>query len=532
MFDTLAPDDLLTEVEQCRREESAAIARRMTAVARLLWHRTAEAEGVDDDDPSYALITGFARTCAEIGAALNASPQAASVIVAQAEALDTRLPEVAGLLADGRIDWPTTEAIIKRTELVDSDLMPQIDQRMSNKVSTWQSWSRRRVINATDAAIKAIDADAVKKRRLSADTERRVTVTAQPNGMASVRISMPAPAATMFDKRLTEMANTVCANDPRTLQQRRVDAIDALGARRDLGCACGRSDCTARPVPAEPSGAARFVINVIATDATVTGRSEESGYLEGYGVIDAEQVRQLADQALLRPLRPPTTADVASSLRYQPSAAIERWIRCRDITCRFPGCGRAAWRADVDHTTPFDHRNPEGGGRTVPTNLACYCRQHHRLKTFHGGPDGWRDEQRPDGTIVWTSPTGRVYRSTPDGADLFDDIADACGMPKPRWRNRRRERATRTAAARRAMAAKRAANDETRRLNRARRDEIDIRKWRNDMRRKLLVFKGGAPSVSPWCTWANDPREDEHITAEWRPPPPPPTTPAGDEPPF
>ncbi len=35
---------------------------------------------------------------------------------------------------------------------------------------------------------------------------------------------------------------------------------------------------------------------------------------------------------------------------------------------------------------------------------------------------------------------------------LFDDIADACGMPKPRWRNRRRERATRTAAARRAIA--------------------------------------------------------------------------------
>jgi hypothetical protein len=48
----------------------------------------------------------------------------------------------------------------------------------------------------------------------------------------------------------------------------------------------------------------------------------------------------------------------------------------------------------------------------------------------------------------------------------------------------------------------------------------------------LLIFKGGAPSVSPWCTWANDPREDEHITAEWRPPPPPPTTHTGDEPPF
>ena len=50
-------------------QESMLVARRMAAVAGLLWHRTAEAEGVDTEDPSYALITGFARACAEVGAA-------------------------------------------------------------------------------------------------------------------------------------------------------------------------------------------------------------------------------------------------------------------------------------------------------------------------------------------------------------------------------------------------------------------------------------------------------------------------------
>jgi hypothetical protein len=40
------------------------------------------------------------------------------------------------------------------------------------------------------------------------------------------------------------------------------------------------------------------------------------------------------------------------------------------------------------------------------------------LKTFWYGPAGWNDEQHPDGTVVWTSPSGRMYRTAP-GSALF-----------------------------------------------------------------------------------------------------------------
>jgi hypothetical protein len=40
------------------------------------------------------------------------------------------------------------------------------------------------------------------------------------------------------------------------------------------------------------------------------------------------------------------------------------------------------------------------------------------LKTFWGGPGGWRDEQLSDGTIVWTSPTGHTYTTLP-GSRIF-----------------------------------------------------------------------------------------------------------------
>jgi hypothetical protein len=530
MFDPSSPNALLGEIEDCQREEAVVISRRMAAIAALLWHRTWEAEGTSSDDPGYALITGFTRTCAEVSAAMNMSVMAANKMVGQAEALDTRLPGVARLLAEGKTDWHTVALIISRTNLVDGELMPELDRRLADRIINWQCWSRRRIINAVDAAVQAIDPEAAKERRVTADNARHIRVTSQPNGMARLHGAMPAPAAAIVDKRLSEMATSVCANDTRTIDQRRTDALLALSEGRTLACNCDRTDCPVRVVDESPAPP-RFVINVIASQETLDGCSDQPGYLEGYGVIDAEQVRQLAESALLRMLFEPTMTDAASQ-RYQPTAALERWIRCRDLTCRFPGCDRAAWFADIDHTIPFNHIRPSAGGLTVPDNNKCYCRHHHRLKTFHDGPNGWRDEQLPDGTVVLTSPTGRVYRSTPAGAELFPQMRGPCSEPVPRRHNRRRQKSARTALARRKLNALRAPNAETRRINRARRQEIDVRMWRNNMRKTLLVLKGGHPSTSPWCTWVNDPPEDVNITADWVPPPPPPPTPGGDKPPF
>jgi hypothetical protein len=169
---------------------------------------------------------------------------------------------------------------------------------------------------------------------------------------------------------------------------------------------------------------------------------------------------------------------------------------------------------------------------TIPGNNKCYCRHHHRLKTFHDGPNGWRDEQLPDGTVVLTSPTGRAYRSTPAGAELFPQMRGPCAAPKPRRHNRSREKSVRSALARRKLNALRAPNAETRRINRARHLEVDLRMWRNNMRKTLLVLKGGQPSTSPWCTWVNEPLEDVNVTSDWVPPSQPPRTRRSDKPPF
>jgi len=218
--------------------------------------------------------------------------------------------------------------------------------------------------------------------------------------------------------------------------------------------------------------------------------------------------------------------DAAAALRYQPTVSVQRWVRCRDLTCRFPGCEHPAESCDIDHTVPFDHHDPARGGLTVPANLKCLCRFHHRLKTF----GGWSDEQYPDGTVVWTSPSGRTYRTTPGGADLFNSFSLApCGQPSPQ-RPRTVTRAARIEQVRAKNRRLRPVNKAYRRTEAARRRELERRRNRNRMRATLKFFKGDEPSTSPYCTWINDPFEPEELPPDWAPPPPPP--PGPEDPPF
>ncbi len=114
---------------------------------------------------------------------------------------------------------------------------------------------------------------------------------------------------------------------------------------------------------------------------------------------------------------------------YRPSAALDRFVRSRDLTCRFPGCDRPAVFADIDHTVPYPH------GATHPANIKCYCRKHHLVKTFW---EGWADAQAADGTVRVTTPTGHTYTTAPFSALLFPSWSTttppppASGPPPPR----------------------------------------------------------------------------------------------------
>jgi hypothetical protein len=245
---------------------------------------------------------------------------------------------------------------------------------------------------------------------------RYVDIEPASTGMASLGGYLHATDAAALDQRLDALAATVCANDPRTKEQRRADATGPL-ARGDatLACQCGSEDC---PAAAERNAAAAAVIHVLAEQATIDGTSDKPGYLAGFGILPADSVRELAESATLKPLTVPK-GEVDPG--YRPSKETADFVRWRDLTCRWPGCDAPVERCDIDHTVPYPF------GPTHPSNNKPYCRTHHLLKTFYTGPGGWSDRQLPDGTIILTAPTGHTYTTEPHGATMFGTLGQSTG---------------------------------------------------------------------------------------------------------
>lgn len=133
------------------------------------------------------------------------------------------------------------------------------------------------------------------------------------------------------------------------------------------------------------------------------------GVILGGGVVPAPVLAQAALHARMEKLTHPGQAPPQP--RYRPSKALADFVRCRDGTCRFPGCTRVA--VDIDHTIPYPF------GATAASNLVCLCREHHLCKTFW---PGWDSHQFSDGTVLWTDPVGQRYTTYPGNRWLFAEL--------------------------------------------------------------------------------------------------------------
>ena len=96
----------------------------------------------------------------------------------------------------------------------------------------------------------------------------------------------------------------------------------------------------------------------------------------------------------------------SSTAAYEIPETYKAFVKGRDGGCRFPGCGAAPERCDIDHVVPFGD-----GGPTTPENLQCLCRRCHNLKTDRMVTA----EITKDGNVRWTMPDGTAVTTTPHG---------------------------------------------------------------------------------------------------------------------
>lgn len=454
MFDTGLPDleDLgaaddsmvVAAITGWNCVEAAACARRLAAIAEFV-HRGAK--GLADCE--LWSCDNWDALAAEVAAALGVSHGIASGQMHLGVALRDRLPKVAAVFAEGMLSARLVAAIVWRTDLIkDSAALELADKTLAEEAIRFGPLSVAKTEAAIDAIVDRYDPAALRRTR-AGGRGRDVVVDATKgrDGTTNFWGTLYSTDAAVLDRRLTQMAHEVCEGDPRTIAQRRADALGALAAGSDrLACGCGDPGCaagvdgdararsvvvnvvveqsalTAAPdrhmsgePPARPITADTTVSEALAPDPEPDPPGEgvkPLARLVNGGAVPTPLLAELIrGGATVRPVVHPGEASAESG--YRPSAGLERFVRCRDMTCRFPGCDRPAEFCDVDHTVPWPF------GLTHPSNLKCLCRKHHLLKTFW---TGWSDQQRPDGTIVWTSPAGQTYTTHPGSRLLFPSL--------------------------------------------------------------------------------------------------------------
>ncbi|GAS86457.1 HNH endonuclease signature motif containing protein [Mycolicibacterium brisbanense] len=452
MFEELGDAGLVAEIERETRAAAASDSRRLRLIAELVNRRVAE----QDDELLHWACDYWDAAAAEIAAAMGVAHRVASKEMRIAVALGDRFPRVAALFDEGRVSSRLIATITWRTLLVlDDEALRLIDEELVQRVTEWGPMSVDKLEQAIDTLIERYDPGAL--RRLREAVRARDVCLGKPDdvsGTVSLWGRLLAADGAALKKRMAYVLSGVCADDPRTAGQLRSDAMGVIAVLGDrLRCQCGNTDC---PASAPDARGANTVVYVLADKAAleaepdpylsgdhdtipipreqVTVEPEPSPDASGHDAIEPSPPQQVEDE---KPKKKPTAVLLDGGVvptpllaeliangakvrelippcdepepRYRPSAKLAAFVRMRDMTCMFPGCGRPAQFCDIDHTEPYP------SGSTHASNTKCLCRIHHLLKTFW---IGWSDRQQPDGSVVWTTPSGLTYVTRP-GSRLF-----------------------------------------------------------------------------------------------------------------
>ncbi|RBY76206.1 HNH endonuclease [Blastococcus sp. TF02-09] len=398
----------------------------------------------------------------ELALVLNCARTGATVLAEHSHTLVEKLPAAWAALADGLIDRPRARAFAAElgwpARNTDPRLVAEVEAAgllvaAEMSVRRLRKFLRRELIRR--------DPSASERRRKGAARSADVTVHGCEDGMAEVRIFLPAPEAAAIKAAADARARAAkLAGDLRPLGMLRAafvaDAVLRPGGRGEstvsahvtviaplptlAGPGCDHAaevlPAGALPTPVEPgevdghpitAGQLRDLLTQL-DSLCPGGLQAPTGGTLGIALVDpatgalrATVTRPELERLVRRGCRAHPDGDCGCPVlgrparvdRYRHSPAQERFVRTRDRTCRHPGCsGRAAW-ADLDHVTAHDD-----GGPTDCGNLCCLCRRHHRLKTH---ARGWRYSMTTDGVLTVTTPGGVTRTTRPPGWRVHAD---------------------------------------------------------------------------------------------------------------
>jgi hypothetical protein len=422
----LSDDQLIGFLSGTRRMESQMAWAKMAALAELASRPRRQDFAAD-----------------EVAAAFNVTWLSAAGEIDYASTVARRLPATFAALAAGKVHPVHVKIIEEVTDILSDEDAAIADAELAGAAQSKTYGELRRA--ATRLVLK-LDPEAVRKRKEKARGQARVRSFREESGNAGITgREMPSAEVLASIQHVEARARALReAGVPGTWEELKVRATLDLLQERDSRPAADSGPGVG------PSIGANITITVPHT--AMGGDFGPPGEVAGFGITDHADTQDLVAAAAGHPatrwcvtvLNPDGTAaahgcaagtrpwvpgpmplrglldflnikeftpvirgpchHARAEHRYRPSRKLQHLVRARNATCTAPGCGRRAASCDLDHTDPHHQ-----GGRTCECNLAPLCRHHHRCKQA----EGWWLEQPEPGVLVWHTPAGRTYTTTP-----------------------------------------------------------------------------------------------------------------------
>lgn len=347
--------------------------------------------------PAARLGEGVA---SQVGLARRESPHKSARLLGLAKVLDREMPHTLARMRIGELsEWRAT-ILARETACLSVEDRRLVDRCLCGPGGTGPTLSDTALERAARKLAADLDSAAVAARARKAEADRNVTLRPAPDTMTWFGALLPVKDGVAVYAALKAAADIArAAGDPRSRGQVMADTL----VERVTGAS------VADPI--------RVNLDLVMTDRSFFGTSEESAHVPGYGPVSAHWAHDLLDDALdavqvwVRRLFtcPETGRLVAmdSQARHAP-AGLADLIRRRDQNlCRTPWCG-APIRA-VDHVTEW-----QAGGETSESNSQGLCERCNLAKQA----PGWQARPSPAAqagaerhTVITTTPTGHTYRS-------------------------------------------------------------------------------------------------------------------------
>lgn len=408
-------------------------------------------------EPDWAMLDPFDHACQSLVATTGLTFSRANDVVRLAVDVHEWAPAVLDAMESGLLCERIAMLLCSRVRDVDPSLSHEIQAAVVEdyleRLRKGERPNRRSISRHADGVVAKLDPEGEAERRREAASGRGVRFRREDRGMCTMTARLPAAAGAVLAERIDAFAGKAAPGDPRTLAQRRADALVAMATGEHVvvdpdagdggagagaagpsapgaggGGAAGTRDgatmserqaadtsATSAAAPANVSPLLRPRVTVIANG--VGGPRLEFART---GEAALETLTRLLEEAQgatfeLVDTRPGTHDGADSAYRYRVPPDLARRVRMRDGTCRHPGCAVPADSCDIDHIVPYNHSDPAGGGLTIEKNLMCMCRRHHRYKTFSDARyeyfDGGRIRIRFGRHILTTTPTGPLARA-------------------------------------------------------------------------------------------------------------------------